>query len=60
MEVINFGAGPAKLPKDVLVEVQKDLTNFNNTGMSVMEMSHRGAEYKKINEDTIKSIQKLL
>ncbi|KAG5669867.1 hypothetical protein PVAND_000158 [Polypedilum vanderplanki] len=58
--VINFAAGPAKLPDEVLKEVQQELLDYNGTGMSVMEMSHRGAVYTKIHEDAIKSIRELL
>uniref|UniRef100_A0A1B0D609 phosphoserine transaminase n=1 Tax=Phlebotomus papatasi TaxID=29031 RepID=A0A1B0D609_PHLPP len=58
--VVNFGAGPAKLPAEVLLEVQKELVHHGNSGMSVMEMSHRGADYNKIHEDTISTLQELL
>lgn len=58
--VLNFGAGPAKLPKDVLLEVQKELLSFENNGMSIMEMSHRSKEYLKINNDAQISISELL
>uniref|UniRef100_A0A1L8DZL1 Phosphoserine aminotransferase n=1 Tax=Nyssomyia neivai TaxID=330878 RepID=A0A1L8DZL1_9DIPT len=58
--VVNFGAGPAKLPEEVLVEVQKEIVHHGTSGMSVMEMSHRGADYNKIHEDTIKALQELL
>ncbi|KAL7022725.1 hypothetical protein ACKWTF_012361 [Chironomus riparius] len=58
--VINFAAGPAKLPEEVLKEVQQELTDYNNTGMSIMEMSHRGSVYLKINEDAMKSCRELL
>ena len=41
----NFSAGPAKLPADVLKQVQAELLNWQNTGASVMELSHRGKEF---------------
>lgn len=41
----NFSAGPAKLPSDVLKQVQAELLNWHNTGASVMELSHRGKEF---------------
>ena len=41
--VYNFAAGPAILPLDVLETAQKDLINWQGSGMSVMEMSHRYA-----------------
>lgn len=58
--VINFGAGPAKLPRDVLLEVQKELVEHGSSGLSVMEMSHRGAAYTKIHNDTIDLARELL
>ena len=48
MRVHNFNAGPAVLPEDVLLEVQKNLLDYKGSGLSVMEMSHRSAEYEKI------------
>lgn len=46
--VYNFSAGPSQLPLEVLLEAQKDLVNYKNTGMSVMEMSHRSKDYEAI------------
>lgn len=46
--VYNFAAGPSMLPIEVLEKIQKDLLNYNNSGMSVMEMSHRSEVYKDI------------
>lgn len=43
--VYNFAAGPAVLPLDVLEQTQKDLINWQGSGMSIMEMSHRGKEF---------------
>lgn len=51
-KVINFGAGPSKLPEQVMEEVQKELVNYKNTGISVMEMSHRSSDYSTINTNT--------
>ncbi|ESO89717.1 hypothetical protein LOTGIDRAFT_192615 [Lottia gigantea] len=47
-KVINFSPGPAKLPEDVLARAQKEFLNFNNTGVSVMELSHRSADFSQI------------
>lgn len=46
--VYNFSAGPAILPKEVLLEAQKEMLNYQNTQMSVMEMSHRSKVYETI------------
>ena len=45
--VYNFSAGPAILPEEVLLEAQKEMLDYNDSGMSVMEMSHRSALYQK-------------
>ena len=57
--VYNFSSGPAQLPYDVLVKAQAELLDYNSTGMSVMEMSHRSAAYKEIIENAEKNLRKL-
>ena len=47
----NFSAGPAMLPKEVMLKAQQEFLNLNNTGISVMEMSHRSKEYLPIVSD---------
>lgn len=47
-QVFNFSAGPAVLPREVLLQVQNDLLDWKGSGMSVMEMSHRGKEFIEI------------
>lgn len=46
--VFNFSAGPGALPLEVLEKAQQELTCYGNTGMSVMEMSHRSKAYDEI------------
>ncbi len=46
--VFNFSPGPACLPEEVLKKAQSELYCFKNSGMSVMEMSHRGKDYEPI------------
>ncbi|MDO5444782.1 MAG: 3-phosphoserine/phosphohydroxythreonine transaminase [Eubacteriales bacterium] len=46
--VFNFSAGPSVLPKPVLEKAQRDLLNYNASGMSVMEMSHRSPVFQEI------------
>ena len=45
--VYNFSAGPSMLPLPVLEKVRDQLLNHEGSGQSVMEMSHRSAEFKK-------------
>ncbi len=46
--VYNFSAGPAVLPEEVLKECQEEMMNYGETGMSVMEMSHRSKAFENI------------
>ena len=56
----NFSAGPAILPKKVLLKAQSELLDWHNSGMSVMEMSHRGKEYAPIIENAELNLRNLL
>lgn len=58
--VYNFAAGPGVLPVPVLQEVADNLVNYKGQGMSVLEMSHRGATISAICEETKSSIRTLL
>ena len=58
--VHNFGAGPAALPLDVLEEVQRQLLDFEGTGMSILEMSHRSGVYDRIHHQAMVDILELL
>ena len=49
--VYNFAAGPSMLPLEVLEEAQKELLNFNGTGMSVTEISHRAKPFMAVVEE---------
>jgi phosphoserine aminotransferase len=60
MRAYNFSAGPAILPEEVLKEAQTELVDYQGTGMSIMEMSHRGKEYSAIHDETIANIKELL
>jgi phosphoserine aminotransferase len=48
MKVYNFSAGPAVLPRDVLERAAAEMLDWHGSGMSVMEMSHRGPEFISI------------
>jgi len=60
MRAYNFSAGPAILPEQVLQEAQAELVDYQNSGMSIMEMSHRGKEYSAVHDETIANIKELL
>lgn len=56
----NFNAGPSALPIEVLERAKAELTNFQGTGMSVMEMSHRSKEYSMVHNKAISDMKELL
>lgn len=56
----NFSAGPANLPLEVLEKAQTDLTDYQGTGMSVMEMSHRGKDYSEIHQKAEQNLRSLM
>ncbi len=59
-QIYNFSAGPAVLPKAVLQRAQAEMLDWHGSGMSVMEMSHRGKEFTSILEKTEFDLRKLL
>ena len=56
----NFNAGPAALPLPVLERIREELLDYRGTGMSVMELSHRSAEFEAINTAGEQNLRKLL
>ena len=58
--VYNFSAGPSALPVEVLERAQKQLVNYENCGLSVMEMSHRSKDYEQIFDETEAMLRKLM
>lgn len=58
--VYNFSAGPAVLPEEVLREAAEEMLDYQGTGMSVMEMSHRSAAFKGIIEDAEADLRELM
>jgi phosphoserine aminotransferase len=58
--ILNFNAGPAMLPPSVLEQAQVELRDYHGRGMSIMEMSHRSAEYEEINAQAEATFKRLL
>ena len=58
--IYNFCAGPAVLPLEALQEAQADLIDYKGSGMSVMEMSHRGKEYMSIQSEAEADLRELM
>lgn len=59
-KVYNFSAGPAVLPHEVLAQAQSEMLDWHGSGMSVMEMSHRGKEFMEIIHDAEHDLRELL
>ncbi|KAI8384643.1 phosphoserine aminotransferase [Radiomyces spectabilis] len=58
--VLNFGAGPAKIPQSVLKKAQDELLDFDHTGMSILEISHRTKPFANVMARTKESLRQLL
>ncbi len=58
--VLNFSPGPSALPLEVLEQAQKDLVCYKDTGMSVMEMSHRSPMFDEILQNAKKTLKRLM
>ena len=58
--VYNFSAGPAVLPEEVLQELADEMLDYNGTGMSVMEMSHRSKAYQEIIDTAEADLRELM
>mgnify|MGYP003301483704 CR=1 FL=1 len=58
--IYNFNAGPAALPLEVLQTAQAELIDFNGTGMSILESSHRAKAYAAIHQEAKDNIRELM
>ena len=58
--VHNFSAGPATLPEPVLRQAAQEMLDWHGSGMSVMEMSHRGREFMSIAAEAEQDLRDLL
>jgi len=56
----NFGAGPCILPQEVFKQASEAVLNFNNTGLSILEISHRAPEFEAVVDETLSLIKELL
>ena len=60
MRVYNFSAGPATMPIQVLEQAAKEMVAHGDSGMSVMEMSHRSKPYEDIHDAALALLRELL
>lgn len=58
--ILNFSAGPAMLPEEVLQKIQAELLDWHGTGMSIMELGHRGLEFKEVAEQAEADLRELM
>jgi len=58
--IFNFSAGPAMLPAEVLSRAGDEILDWHGSGMSVMEMSHRGKEFMGIAAEAEKDLRERL
>ena len=56
----NFNAGPSILPKEVFEEASRAVLNFNNTGLSILEIGHRTDAFKAVMEEAISLVKELM
>lgn len=58
--ICNFGAGPCILPQEVFKQASQAVLNFNDTGLSILEISHRAPEFEAVVDEAIKLVKELL
>ncbi len=55
----NFGAGPGILPHEVLKQAAEGVLNFNGTGLSILEISHRSPEFEAVLDEAVRLVKEL-
>ncbi len=60
MRKLNFNAGPAALPLPVLEQAQRELLDFEGTGLSILEHSHRGRDYDRVHSESLSLFTELM
>src|SRR6201996_7049288 len=55
----NFGAGPGILPHEVLKQASEGVMNFNGTGLSILEISHRSPEFEAVLDEAVRLVKEL-
>lgn len=58
--IYNFNAGPSAMPLEVLEEARTEFTDYRHTGMSIIEISHRSAEYQEMHDETKSLLRELM
>ena len=58
--IYNFSPGPGTLPQEVLAQAAKDIVNFNNKGIGLIELSHRSKEFMAVTDEAMDLVRELL
>ena len=58
--VYNFAPGPSTMPQEVLEQAAREMLSYGDTGMNVMEMSHRSKQYQAIFDETEATLRELI
>jgi phosphoserine aminotransferase len=56
----NFGAGPGILPQEVLKQAAEAVIDFNGTGLSLLEISHRSPEFEAVLDEAVKPCERIV
>ena len=60
MKKYNFNAGPSMLPREVIENTAKQILDFNGSGLSLMEISHRAKDFQPVVDEAVSLIKELL
>ena len=60
MKKYNFNAGPSILPREVIENTAKQVLDFNGSGLSLMEISHRSKDFQPVLDEAVALIKELL
>lgn len=60
MKIHNYSAGPCILPQEVFEEASQSVLNFNNSGLSILEMSHRSKEFVAVMDEALALVKEVL
>src|ERR1700744_4061997 len=56
----NFGAGPSILPREVFEQASRSILNFNDTGLSILEIGHRTSLFQDVMDEALASVRELM
>ena len=60
MQLHNFNSGPSILPPEVLIQAAESIHNFNNTGLSILEIGHRTSWFMEVVQEAQQTVKRLM